>query len=53
MTGWDLEYIRNLPFYQVLQLIAFSLNWEGNEIKWKRGDKHNRKRLDNILNNNG
>lgn len=52
-TGWELDYIKSIPMYQVLQIIAFGLNWEGNEIKWSHNaGTNNRKRLDDILNGN-
>lgn len=38
-TGWELEYIKMLPLYQVLQVLAFKLDWEGNELKWKKANK--------------
>ena len=46
-TGWTLEYIKNLPLYQVLQVLAFKLDWEGNELKWKSGggDKERLKKI--------
>lgn len=47
-TGWTLEYIKNLPLYQVLQVLAFKLDWEGNELKWKSGGG-DKERLNKIL----
>lgn len=34
MTGWHLDYIRAVPLYQLLQLVAGWLTWEGNELRW-------------------
>lgn len=48
-TGWELNYIKNLPLFQVLQYLAFTLNWQGNEIKWKNRDKASKRKLDKIL----
>lgn len=47
-TGWTLEYIKTLPLYQLLQLVAGWLVWEGNDLKWVHagGD---RRRLRKIL----
>lgn len=34
MTGWDLDYIRRLPLFELLQLTAAWLVWEGNDLRW-------------------
>lgn len=33
-TGWTLDYTKAVPLYQLLQLVAGWLVWEGNDLKW-------------------
>lgn len=51
-AGWSLEYTRAVPLFQLLQLVAGWMVWEGNDLKWAHaaGD---RKRLRQILNGHG
>ena len=46
-TGWNPGYIKQRPYYEILQMVNVYLVRDGGEYKWRAGDT--RRKLDEVL----